>query len=419
MIAQPVGLDLPGRGGNDGAWPPLSPNVVALGLVSLLMGTSSAMIHGLLPVFLLTVLAASPAMIGAIEGISEATTSFMQVVSGRASDWIGRRKPLVIAGYALSAAAKLIFPLAGTAAAVLTARVGDRVGKGLRDAPRDALLTDVTPTGIRGTGFGLRAALYTTGAVLGPAAAIGLMSASDGNFRLVFAVALIPAVLSVAVLVLLVHEPAGQTAGPARNTAIRRADLARLPPLFWWVLLIAALLALARFSPAFLVLRAHAAGMDAALVPLVLGLIYVVYAAAAYPFGVLADRFDRRLQLAAGAAVLVAADILLANAATVAMIGLGAALWGLQMGMTQGLLSASVADAAPDSLRGTAFGLYHLATGAATFAASAGAGAVWMLGGGGAAFGAAAAVAAAAVLMLLFRPPPQPAGFPGAAPRRR
>jgi MFS family permease len=382
----------------------LSPNVAVLSLVSLFMGMSSAMIYGLLPVFLVTILGASMASVGVIEGLAEATTSLMKIFSGVISDWIGRRKPLVLLGYGLSAINKVLFPLADTAFTVLIARVADRVGKGIRDAPRDALLTDVTPSGIRGSGFGLRLALYTIGAVVGPLAAIGLMTLSGDDFRLVFWVALIPAFISVGILHVGIKEPPNQHSADDWRLPIRRADLARLAAPFWWAIVIASLFALARFSQAFLVLKAHDIGVDAAFVPMMLVLMHVIYSAAAYPFGVLSDYIDRRLQLVIGGVILISADLVLANASTVWVTSLGAILWGLQMGVTQGLLSAVIADAAPENLRGTAFGIYDLAVGIATFIASAGAGTVWMLGGPMATFSIGAALAAATVFMLLLRP---------------
>jgi MFS family permease len=382
----------------------LSPNVAVLGIVSLLMGMSSAMIYGLLPVFLVTVLGATAATVGLIEGVAEATTSAMKIFSGAASDWIGRRKPLVVLGYALSAVNKLLFPLAEAASTVLMARIADRIGKGIRDAPRDALLADVTPSAIRGSGFGLRLALYTIGAVSGPLVAIALMRLSGDDFRLVFWIALLPGLASIGVLLIGVREPPNQHCDGIRWPPIRRRDLSRLGTQFWWAIAVAATFSLARFSPAFLVLKAHAVGIDAAFVPLILVVMYLIYSAAAYPFGVLADRVSRRRQLAIGAVVLVAADLALAGAGTILMTALGAALWGLQMGITQGLLSAAVADAAPERLRGTAFGIFDLAVGAATFTASAGAGLLWALGGPAGSFVAGAALAAVVIVLLPLQP---------------
>lgn len=385
-------------------------HIVVLGIISFLTAMSSAMVYGLLPVFLVKVLHATAASVGIIEGIAEATTSLTKIASGMASDWLGRRKPIVLFGYVLSAVNKLLFPLAGAASTVLVARVIDRVGKGMRDAPRDAFLTDVTPAPIRGSGFGLRLAFYTTGFVVGPLAAIGLMRLSGDDFRFVFWVAVIPAAIAVIVLLLALKEPPKRTALGTSRLQIRRGDLALFPYPFWWAIAVASLLSLARFSQAFLVLKAHDIGIDAAFAPVMLVLIYIAYACAAYPFGVLADHIDRRLQLAFGAGVLFFADVILAGANAVWLTACGAALWGLQMAVTQGLLSASVADAAPENLRGTAFGIYELAVGLATFVASAAAGAVWTIWGSEFTFGISATIAASAVFLLLLRPM-QPTGL--------
>ncbi len=397
------------RGNHQGVWVrprsdrlPLSPNVAVLGVVSLLMGMSSAMIYGLLPVFLVTVLGAGAASVGLIEGIAEATTSLLKIFSGMASDWIGRRKALVVLGYALSAVNKVLFPLAESASTVLLARISDRIGKGIRDAPRDALLADVMPSAVRGTGFGLRLALYTIGAVAGPLAAVALMRLSGDDFRLVFWIALIPGFASIAVLLVGVSEPPiGRNDG--WRLPIRRADLAQLTAPFWWAIGIAGMFSLARFSPAFLVLKTHDIGVDAAFVPIILVVMYLLYSAAAYPFGILADRIDRHLQLALGAAILISADVVLASASTTWTVGLGAALWGLQMGVTQGLLSAAIADAAPERLRGSAFGLFDLAVGLATFTASTAAGLIWTFTGAAGPFVAGAVLAAVAMAALLTR----------------
>jgi MFS family permease len=382
----------------------LSPNVAALGWVSMLTAMSSAMIYGLLPVFLVKVLGASMAIVGLIEGTAEAANSFIKVLSGAASDRIGRRKPIVVLGYSLSAAVKTLFPLATTASAVLVARVIDRLGKGIRDAPRDAFLADLTEVEIRGAGFGLRLSLAIAGFVIGPLLAVALMRLSGDDFRLVFWIALIPAYLSIIVLLVAVKEvPFGHDDGQWR-VPMRHSDLAALPAPFWWAIAIASLLALARFSQAFLVLKTHDIGVEAAYVPMILVVMYLVYSVTAYPFGILADHVDRRRQLAIGTVILVGADAVLAIADNVWLTALGAALWGLQLGATQGLLGAAIADAAPERLRGTAFGIYDLAIGIATFAASAGAGVLWMAAGPAAAFGVSACVAATVAFILMLRP---------------
>jgi MFS family permease len=366
---------------------------------------SSAMIYGLLPVFLVRVLGVSMASVGLIEGIAEAANSLVKIISGAASDWLGRRKPLVVFGYALSTVVKTLFPIAETASTVLIGRTIDRLGKGIRDAPRDALLADVIEPEVRGSGFGWRLALAIAGFVLGPIFAIVLMRLSGDDFRLVFWTALVPAYLSVVLLWVAVKELPNHHEHTA-HLPLHRQDLSSLPRSFWWMIAIASLLSLARFSQAFLVLKVHDIGVDAAFVPMTLIVTFLVYSATAYPFGVLADNIDRRFQLALGAVILVAADVVLAMAATVWLAALGAALWGLQLGATQGLLGAAIADAAPQHLRGTAFGIYDLAGGVATFAASAGAGVLWTIGGPAAAFGTGACIAAAAAAALLLRPMP-------------
>lgn len=387
--------------------PQLSPNIAALGFVSMLTAMSSAMIYGILPVFLVRVLGASMASVGLIEGLAEATNSLIKIFSGAASDWIGRRKPIVVFGYTLSAVIKTLFPLAGAASTVLVARVIDRLGKGIRDAPRDAFLTDLTAREIRGSGFGLRLALAVAGFVVGPLIAVGLMRLSGDDFRLVFWIALIPAYLSIIVLLVTVKELPSNHDASERLLPIRGSDLAALPASFWWVLVIASLLSLARFSPAFLVLKAHDTGVDAAFVPMMLSVMYLIYSVTAYPFGVLADHFDRRFQLGIGTMILIGADLVLAGASTIWLTAFGAALWGLQLGVTQGLLGAIIADASPDHLRGTAFGIYDVAIGVATFVASTGAGILWMSGGPIAAFGISACVGVIAAFILLLRPLPK------------
>jgi MFS family permease len=397
-------------------WQPLPRNVVALGVVSLLMGTSSQMIHSLLPLFLVTVLGASTVSVGIIEGIAEATNSFMKVFSGALSDWQRRRKPLVVLGYGLAALSKPLFPLAGDVATVLAARFIDRAGKGIRDAPRDALLADQLPPRARGSGFGLRLALYTIGSVVGPLFASGIMLASGGDFRLVFWCAVIPAFACVAVLVVAVAEPPGNQANGARRLALH--DFRRLPAIFWWLVAITAMLELTRFSQAFLLLKAREVGVEIAWVPAFLMLMSVVYGLSAYPCGVLADHVNRRRQLCAGVATLAGCHLVLAVAGTAWMTGLGVALWGLQMGITQGLVAAAIADAAPDDLRGTAFGVYYLADGVASLLASSGAGILWSVGGAGLAFGAGAALAAIVALLIAFGPFPHQPGHSTTLPQR-
>lgn len=381
---------------------PLPANVIALGCVSLLMASSSQMIHSLLPVFLITVLSSSVVSVGLIEGVAEATNSLAKVVSGALSDWLGRRKPFVVLGYGLAALSKPLFPMAGDVSTVLVARFFDRSGKGISDAPRDALLADQLPANVRGSGYGLRLTFFTIGSVVGPLVATAIMLASSDDIRLVFWVAVIPAFMSVAVLLVAVKEPADLAINDRRKIALR--GLKELPPLFWWIVAITAVLELARFSQAFLLLKAREVGVDTALIPIFLILMSAVYGLTAYPFGVLADNGNRRRQLALGVVLLLSCHVALAIAATIWMTAVGACLWGLQMGVIQGLMAASIADAAPEHLRGTAFGIYYLVDGVVSLVASAGAGVIWALSGSALTFSVGAVLAVAALVMLAVIP---------------
>jgi MFS family permease len=374
----------------------------ALGGVSLLMDVSSELIHSLLPVFMVTVLGTSVLTVGLIEGFAESTALIVKVFSGVLSDYLGRRKPLAVLGYGLAAFSKPLFALASTAGLVLTARLLDRIGKGIRGAPRDALVADLAPPAMRGAAFGLRQALDTVGAFLGPVLAIGLMLLWANDFRAVFWVAVIPALLSVALLVFGVREPAPSGAAASGNP-IRRENMRRLGRVYWWVVVIGAVFTLARFSEAFLVLRAQQGGLALAWTPLVLIAMNVVYSAGAYPFGKLADRASHAALLASGLAVLVAADLLLALSGQGFTLWGGIALWGLHMAMTQGLLATMIAEAAPPDLRGTAFGLFNLVSGLALLVASGLAGWLWDRWGAPATFVTGAALASVALAALAIR----------------
>jgi len=382
----------------------LPAGIWALGFVSLLMDISSEMIHSLLPVFLATGLGASMLAIGLIEGAAEATALIVKVFSGAVSDWLGRRKPLAVLGYGLGAASKPLFALASTAGMVLAARLVDRVGKGLRGAPRDALVADLVAPEQRGAAFGLRQSLDTVGAFTGPLVAIGLMLLWANDFRAIFWVAVLPGVLSVALLAFGVHEPDAPPGTKGVNP-IRRESLRQLGAGYWWVVGIGALFTLARFSEAFLVLRAQQGGLPVAYAPLVLIAMNVVYAVGAYPFGKLADTRSHRKLLAIGLVVLVAADAALALAGSGPLLWAGIALWGLHMALTQGLLAAMVADASPAPLRGTAFGVFNLASGIALLVASALAGALWDRFGAPSTFVTGAGIAAASLAALAWKSP--------------
>jgi len=387
--------------------------VWALGFTSLLMDTSSELIHGLLPVFLVVTLGASATALGTIEGIAEATAHISRVFSGWLSDALGRRKALAVVGYGLAAATKPLFPLANSIGLVLVARFLDRIGKGLRGAPRDALVADVTPPGIRGAAFGLRQSLDTVGAVLGPAAAIGLMFLFADNVRTVLWFAVIPAVLAVAVLVFGVKEP--RRARKKARAPLKAKEIGALGRAYWFVAFAGAIFTLARFSEAFLVIRASDAGLALAWTPAVVAVMSIVFAASAYPAGRLQDRIGGRVLLLLGLVVLIAADLVLAYAPALPSVFIGIGLWGLHMGLTQGVLAALIAATAPERLRGTAFGLFGLISGLASLAASVLAGLLWDGIGAKATFLAGGAFAALAlVAFLVFTQTPRDAGGSGA-----
>jgi len=375
------------------------PTVWALGAVSLLMDLSSELVHSLLPVFMVTVLGASMLAVGMVEGIAEATASIVKLFSGALSDRLGRRKPIVVLGYGLAAISKPLFPLAGSVPLVLAARFMDRIGKGIRGAPRDALIADVTPAGARGAAYGLRQALDTIGAVLGPLAAIGLMVVLANDVRSVLWWAIVPAILSVIVLVVWVKEP--QTAARSLERLSLRS-FGALGRRCWAVIALGAMLTLARFSEAFLVLRAQDLGLALALVPIVLVAMNLAYTAIAYPAGIAADRGHRRALLFGGLSTLIVSDLLIAQVSSLGVFFAAILLWGVHMGLTQGLLSTLVADTAPAGLRGTAFGVFHLVSGVALLGASVIAGALWQGFGAAATFYAGAAFTALALVGLLL-----------------
>jgi len=371
-----------------------------LGCVSLLMDVSSEMIHSLLPLFMVGTLGASALAVGVIEGMAEATALIVKVFSGVLSDYLGRRKGLAVLGYGLGAASKPLFALAGSVGIVLGARLLDRTGKGIRGAPRDALVADLVPPHLRGAAFGLRQSLDTVGAFVGPLLAVALMLLWANDFRAVFWVAAIPGALAVSLLFFGLREPEAPPAG-ARVNPIRRENLRRLGAPYWWVVGVGAVFTLARFSEAFLVLRAQQGGVPVALVPLVMVAMNVVYAVTAYPFGKLSDRVDHGRQLAAGLVVLIAADLVLATSGHWGAVLAGVALWGIHMGMTQGLLATMVAAATPADLRGTAFGFFNLVSGVAMLLASVIAGGLWDRLGAGATFHAGAMWCLLALVGLL------------------
>jgi MFS family permease len=360
-----------------GPWREIPGGVWALGFVSLLMDVSSEMIHALLPVYLVAVLGTTTLTVGIIEGVAEATAAIVKVFSGALSDWLGKRKFLAAFGYGLAAFTKPIFPLASSVGWLIAARFIDRVGKGIRGAPRDALVADISPNHIRGASFGLRQSLDTVGAFAGPLLAIFLMWLTGDHFVSVFWIAVIPAFFAFALIIVAVHEPERAAGLREVSMPLSRRELRRLDAAYWWVVTLATVFTFARFSEAFLVLRAQSVGLPLMLVPIVLVIMNVAYALSAYPLGALSDRVDRVTILLVGLFVLLAADLVLAFATGIIAVGLGAVLWGLHMGFTQGLLAALVADTAPTELRGTAFGVFNLITGLALLLASLIAGATW------------------------------------------
>ena len=379
-----------------------------LGFVSLLMDISSEMIHSLLPLFMVTVLGASALTVGLIEGAAEATALISKVFSGVLSDWLGRRKGLALLGYGLGAITKPLFAMAPSLGIVLTARMLDRVGKGIRGAPRDALVADIAPPHLRGAAFGLRQSLDTVGAFAGPLLAVGLMLIWQNNFQAVFWVAVIPGALAVLLLAVGVHEPPPQNTA-RRTNPIQRANLKRLGADYWRIVAIGAAFTLARFSEAFLILRAQQSGIAVALVPLVMVAMNVVYAGSAYPFGKLSDRMSHGRLLALGLVVLIVADLVLASGTHWAVVLTGVMFWGLHMGITQGLMATMVAATAPADLRGTAYGFFNLMSGLALLLASGLAGLLWDQLGAQATFLTGAAIACVSLgLLVMFKPKTAP-----------
>ena len=360
--------------------------VWVLGGVSLLMDVSSEMIHSLLPLFMATTLGASVIIIGLIEGLAEATALIIKVFSGVLSDYLGKRKGLAMLGYGLGALSKPLFAMAGSSGMVLSARMIDRVGKGIRGAPRDALVADVTPSEIRGAAYGLRQSLDTIGAFLGPLLAVGLMLLWNNDFHTIFWVAVIPGVLSIALLWFGLSEPKTPVTDK-RTNPLRRENLKKLSAAYWWVVGLGALFTLARFSEAFLVLRAYQMDIPLFAIPLVMVAMNLVYSLSAYPFGKMSDSMNHTRMLQAGLLVLI-----------------GVGLWGIHMGMTQGLLAAMIAHTAPAELRGTAFGMFNLISGIALLLASTGAGILWETLGAASTFYAGAAICAIVLAGMRFTP---------------
>lgn len=356
--------------------PTIPRTVWVLGFVSLLMDLSSEIVQALLPFYLVGTLGASAVLVGFVEGFSVLVATTTKLFSGVVTDWTGRRKPMVILGYGLGAVSKLIFPLAASVGWIVGAKAIDRVGKGIRGTPRDALIADVSPPELRGASFGLRKSLDTVGGFLGPLVAIALMFVFSGNVQAVFWIAVVPAFLAVALLVVGIEEPA-HAAPLKKDGPPRPADIARLNAGVWLTILVACLLTGARFSEAFLLLKAQEAGFSLAWVPLTLVIMHAVYGLTAYPVGRLSDAIGRTGLLGTSLVFLVAAYLVLAHATSIPVFVAGIVLWGLHMGFSQGLLATLIADAAPAALRGTAFGVFNLMTGLVVLAGNVAAGLLW------------------------------------------
>ena len=365
------------------------------------MDMSSELIHSLLPVFMVTALGASMVTIGLIEGVAEATAAVMKVFSGALSDYLGKRKSLMVLGYALAGFTKPIFPLATSVGWVFAARFIDRVGKGIRGAPRDALVAELTPPRLRGAAYGLRQALDSVGALTGPLLAVTLMIWFANDIRTVMWIAVVPAFIAVAVLLVYVRESERANSDGQAKTPLSVADARRLPLRYWLVVVLGGVFTLARFSEAFLVLRAQDVGLELSYIPVVMIVMNVLYAGAAYPAGAAADRVSPRTLLFLGLVLLVVADVALAVATSPLLVFAGAALWGLHMAFTQGLLSKLVADIAPSELLGTGFGIFNLVSGVALLLASVIAGSLWSTVGASATFLAGAVFAAVAAIGVL------------------
>ena len=362
-----------------GIYRKLPSGIWVLGFVSLFMDMSSELVHSLLPIFMTTVLGASMVTVGIIEGVAEGAAAAMKVFSGAISDYFRKRKLLAVIGYALGALTKPIFPLATTIGCVFGARFVDRLGKGIRGAPRDALIADITPPALRGAAYGLRQALDSVGAFIGPLLAVIFMISFANDIKAVLWVAVIPAFIAVFLLIVALREPESTDRSTSPKDRLTLRDAKRLPLRYWLVVMLGAAFTLARFSEAFLILRAQNVGLAITYVPAIMIVMNIVYSLFAYPAGVAADRISARKLLVFGLGILIVADVILAMAASPSLVFLGVAFWGLHMAFTQGLLSKLVADTAPSELRGTAFGVFNLVSGGALLLASVIAGSLWSI----------------------------------------
>jgi MFS family permease len=383
----------------------LPSGIWVLGFVSLFMDVSSELVHSLLPIFMTTVLGASMVTVGIIEGVAEGIAATTKVFSGALSDYFRKRKILVVIGYAIGALTKPVFPLATSIGWVFGARFVDRIGKGIRGAPRDALIADITPPPLRGAAYGLRQALDSVGAFVGPLLAVVFMILFANDIKSVLWIAVIPAFIAVFLLIVALREPESNENTTYSRNHLTLRDAKRLPLRYWFVVMLGAVFTLARFSEAFLILRAQDVGLALAYVPAIMIVMNIVYSLFSYPAGVAADRLSARKLLVFGLGLLIVADVILAMAVSPPLAFLGVAFWGLHMAFTQGLLSKLVADTAPSELLGTAFGVFNLVSGGVLLLASVIAGSLWSIYGASATFIAGASFAALAAMGLLFYRP--------------
>lgn len=379
--------------------------VWVLGFASLLTDVSSEMIHSVLPLFLATSLGASATIIGLIDGVGEAVAAFLKLFSGALSDRIRKRKPLILTGYGLSAAVKPLFALAGNPIAVLAARCLDRVGKGIRGAPRDALIADVTDADSRGAAYGLRQSLDSVGAVVGPLIALAAMTATANDFRFVFWIALVPAIATVILLATGVSEPPSNLEPTSKKVnPLRMEAIKSLGPGFWFVFFVCLLFTLGNSSDAFILLKAKAIGVAPNMVPLCLVVLNVTYTLSAYPAGIVSDRLGRRGMLMCSFALYAIVYLCLGFTTEQWQLWSLLAIYGFYLGLSQGTFLALVADRVPQELRGTAFGLFSLSIGVGLLPASLIAGFLWDNISPQATFLAGAGFALVSLLIFAFDP---------------
>ncbi len=384
---------------------PLPATVWILGIASLLNDVSTEIIHSVLPLYMVTALGASFIAVGLLEGTAEALASVLKVGAGGLSDLLGKRKALVVSGYALSTLVKGCYALAGDMTMVMIARLGDRVGKGIRVGPRDALVADSTSPEQRGAAYGLRQSLDTVGAVIGPGLSFVLLSLWHMDYKNIFAIAIVPGIIAVLLLLIGVREPEKRES-KSDDKKLHKDLLKRLSPAYWSLVVVSFLFNLGNSSDAFILLKGKEAGLALGMVPLMLVVMNVFYAACAYPAGKLSDKLGRVAMLRVGLLFYALVYLGFAFCNTQWQVWTLMALYGVQLGLTQGTLLALVSDVTDADTRGTAFGMISLVTGLALLPASLIAGFLWQNVGSWATFGAGTvcSVVALIVFSIWYRP---------------